>query len=87
MTRLMPDLLAVSCSLLVLFQKFKCGLLLRCGTDNEQAISKKRERQVGEAQGALVVAQAQISGLEMQLQELTAAHKQASMQHTLSDLE
>lgn len=62
------------------------GLLLRCGTADGQAISKKRERQVGEAQGALVVAQAQVSGLEMQLQELTAAQKQASAQHTLFDL-
>ena len=58
-------------------------LLLTRGSDDGQAISKKRERQVGEAQGALVVAQAQVSGLEMQLQELTAVHKQASAQHTL----
>ena len=63
------------------------GLVLTCGTGDGQAISKKRERQVGEAQGALVVAQAQVSGLETQVQELTAGHKQASMQYTLSDLE
>ena len=62
------------------------GLLLRCGTADGQTISKKRERQVGEAQGALVVAQAQVSSLEMQLQDLTAVQKQASVQHTLSDL-
>lgn len=41
-----------------------------------QATSKKRERQVGEAQGALVMAQAQVSGLEQQIRELTAAHRQ-----------
>ena len=58
------------------------ALLLRCGIADGQAISKKRERQVGEAQGAIVVAQAQVSSLEMQLQELTAVHKQASVQHT-----
>ena len=43
-----------------------------------QATSKKRERQVGEAQGALVIAEAQIGGLEQQIQDLTAANKQAS---------
>ena len=43
-----------------------------------QATSKKRERQVGEAQGALVMAEAQIGGLEQQIQDLTAANKQAS---------
>ena len=43
-----------------------------------QATSKKRERQVGEAQGALVIAEAQIGGLEQQIQDLTASHKQAS---------
>jgi len=44
-----------------------------------QATSKKRERQVGEAQGALVIAEAHIGGLKQQIQDLTAANKQASI--------
>ena len=44
-----------------------------------QAHLKKRDRQVGEAQGSVVLAQAQVSSLEQQIQELQAAHKQVCL--------
>ncbi|CAL5220735.1 g2793 [Coccomyxa viridis] len=47
--------------------------------EEAQVTTKKRDRQVGEAQGALVIAQAQISGLEQRIQELTDAHKQGAV--------
>lgn len=48
-----------------------------------QANLKKRDRQVGEAQGSLVLAQAQVGSLEQQIQELQAAHKQVCLLHLM----
>ena len=52
---------------------FGVACQLRERSADVQATTKKRDRQVGEAQGALVIAQAQISGLEQQMSTLFRA--------------
>lgn len=64
-----------ACLMLCLFVSFVCL--------PAQANLKKRDRQVGEAQGSLVLAQAQVSSLEQQIQELQAAHKQVCLLHLM----
>ena len=63
------------CFMLCLLVSFVCP--------SAQAHLKKRDRQVGEAQGSLVLAQAQVSSLEQQIQELQAAHKQVCLLHLM----
>ena len=58
---------------------FTLCLLVSCVCLSAQAHLKKRDRQVGETQGSLVLAQAQVSSLEQQIQELQAAHKQVCL--------
>ena len=62
---------------------FPLCLLVSYVYPSAQAHLKKRDRQVGEAQGSLVLAQAQVSSLEQQIQELQAAHKQVCLLHLM----